>query len=92
MMDKESYNMAHHIYVEDQPQPVGSLAVFDKEDTIPESIFSSAGNSPPKVQNMFNSSTKMGVMLETQQALQPVKTIRAFKIKPNIIYIKNSRD
>ena len=36
----------------------------------------------------------MGLALQTQQSMNPerVKTIKAFKLKPNIIYLKNSRD
>ena len=36
----------------------------------------------------------MEALLQTQQSLNPdkVQTLKAFKIKPNIIYVKNSRD
>ena len=36
----------------------------------------------------------MEALLKTQQSLNPekVETLKAFKIKPNIIYVKNGRD
>ena len=56
---------------------------------------SSAGNSPPKAGRLFSpTSTKMERMLKTKESLNPdnVVTVKAFKIKPNVIYMKNSRD
>ena len=58
-----------------------------------ESVLSSVGNSPP-VDGRFSVLSNMEKMLKTQESLNPdaVKTVKAFKIRPNVIYLKNTRD
>ena len=94
-LDKESDNFVDHIYVEDGPGTPTDLPVYNiPQDSIPmESILSSAGNSPPKGGHMFSTTNKMGAMLETSSSIHPQKvTVKPFNIKPNVIYLKNSRD
>ena len=58
-----------------------------------ESAMSSVGNSPP-IDGRFSVLSKMEKMLKTQESLNPdvVKTVKASKIRPNVIYLKNTRD